>query len=141
PLDRLTFVNRLFYKVLDTGTIIIVPESAAKRRTYDERVLRTFYLENSETKDMETLIKTGIGSQTLTVVSNAALGAMTVFGTPDEIAVAERLVVLHDKARGEVLVELEILEVNRNKLKQYGMELANYSAQVTFSRTGQHGEL
>ena len=123
-LDRLTFVNRLFYKVLDPSTIIVVDEQAAKRRTYDERVLRTFYLENAETKDVETLIKTGIGSQTLTVVSNAALGAMTVFGTPDEIAVAERLVELHDKARGEVMVELEILEVNRNKLKNYGIELS-----------------
>jgi general secretion pathway protein D len=81
-LDRLTFVNRLFYKILDPSTIIIVDESAAKRRTYDERVLRTFYLENAETKDVETLIKTGIGSQTLTVVSNATLGAMTVFGRP-----------------------------------------------------------
>ena len=105
-LDRLTFVNRLFYKVLDPSTIIVVDEQAAKRRTYDERVLRTFYLENAETKDIETLIKTGIGSQTLTVVSNATLGALTVFGTPDEIAVAERLVELHDKARGEVMVEL-----------------------------------
>jgi general secretion pathway protein D len=140
-LDRITFVNRLFYKVLDTTTIIIIPESAAKRRTYDERVLRTFYLENAETKDMETLIKTGIGSQTLTVVSNAALGAMTVFGTPDEVAVAEKIVGLHDKARGEVVVELEILEVNRNKLKQYGIELSNYSAQATFAPTGTAGEL
>ena len=139
-LDRLTFVNRLFYKILDPSTIIVVDESAAKRRTYDERVLRTFYLENAETKDVETLIKTGIGSQTLTVVSNATLGAMTVFGTPDEIAVAERLVELHDKARGEVMVELEILEVNRNKLKQYGIELSNYTVGATFAPTGAAGE-
>src|SRR6185503_7430819 len=32
-LDRLTFVNRLFYKILDPSTIIVVDESAAKRRT------------------------------------------------------------------------------------------------------------
>jgi general secretion pathway protein D len=139
-LDRLTFINRLFYKILDPSTIIVVDESAAKRRTYDERVLRTFYLENAETKDVETLIKTGIGSQTLTVVSNAPLGAITVFGTPDEIAVAERLVGLHDKARGEVMVELEILEVNRNRIKQYGIELSNYSASATFAPTGTPGE-
>jgi general secretion pathway protein D len=140
-LDRLTFVNRLFYKVLDPQTIIVVEESAAKRRTYDERVLRTFFLENAEVKDVETLIKTGIGSQTLTVVSNAALGAVTVLGTPDEIAVAERIVELNDKARGEVVVELEILEVNRNNLKNYGIELSNYTAAVTFAPTGSPGEL
>jgi len=140
-LDRLTFVNRLFYKVLDPSTIIIVPEGAAKRRTYDERVLRTFYLENAEVKDVENLIKTGIGSSTLTVVSNPSLGAITVFGTPDEIAVAERLVSLHDKARGEVVVELEILQVDRHKLKNYGIELSNYEIQATFAPTGSPGEL
>src|SRR5262249_8752674 len=90
---------------------------------------------------VENLIKTGIGSSTLTVVSNAALGAITVFGTPDEIAVAERLVDLHDKARGEVVVELEILEVNKHKLKNYGIELSNYSLQAPFSPTGAQGEL
>jgi general secretion pathway protein D len=140
-LDRLTFVNRLFYKVLDAGTIIVVPETAAKRRTYDERVLRTFYLENAETKDLETLIKTGIGSQTLTVVSNANLGAITVFGTPAEVAVAERLVMLHDKARGEVVVELEVLEINRQRVKDYGIRLSNYELQATFAPTGSPGEL
>jgi hypothetical protein len=31
-LDRIAFVNRLFYKVLDQNTVIIVPDSAAKRR-------------------------------------------------------------------------------------------------------------
>ena len=51
-LDRLTFTNRLFYKVLDQNTIIIVPESPAKRRTYDEVLLQTFYLQNAEVKDV-----------------------------------------------------------------------------------------
>src|SRR4029078_5038625 len=75
------------------------------------------------------------------VVSNAALGAMTVFGTPDEVAVAERLVSLHDKARGEVMVEVEILAINRTKLKDYAIALSNYTAQATFSPTGSAGEL
>ena len=45
-------------------------------------MLRTFYLQNAETKDVETLIKTGIGSQTPRCVSNENLRAITVFGTP-----------------------------------------------------------
>ena len=86
-LDRITFVNRLFYKVLDPNTIIVVDEQAAKRRTYDERVLRTFYLENAETKDIETLIKTGIGSQTLTVSYTS--GSTT--GTSESATSVERI--------------------------------------------------
>ena len=51
-------MNRLFYKVLDQNTIIIVPESRQKRRTYDELLLRTFYLQNAEVNETVNLVKT-----------------------------------------------------------------------------------
>jgi general secretion pathway protein D len=130
-LDRLTFTNRLFYKVLDQNTIIIVPESPAKRRTYDEVLLRTFYLQNAETKDLETVLKQMLGTSAK-VASNATLGSITIIGTVDQLALAERVVEANDKARGEVLVEVEILEVNRNSLKRYGIELSNYQVSADF---------
>jgi general secretion pathway protein D len=123
-LDQITLVNRLFYKVLDQNTIIVVPESQAKRRAYDAVLLQTFYLQNAETKDVEALLKTAVGT-TARVVSNATLGAINVIGTADQIAVASRLLDLNDKARGEVVVEVQILEVDRNRLKKYGIELLN----------------
>jgi len=57
-LDQITFVNRLFYKVLDQNTLIIVPESPTKRRAYDEVVLRTFYLQNADVNETLNLVKT-----------------------------------------------------------------------------------
>jgi general secretion pathway protein D len=134
-LDRLTFTNRLFYKVLDQNTIIIVQESPAKRRTYDEVLLRVFYLQNAETKDLETIIKQMLGTSAK-VASNAMLGSITIIGTVDQLALAERVIAANDKARGEVMVEVEILEVNRNRLKRYGIELSNYAAASTFSPAG-----
>ncbi len=140
-LDQVTFVNRFFYKVLDPNTIIVVPESAAKRRTYDEVLLRTFYLENSDVKEIEAMLKAALGANVKAVVSNPSLSAINILGTADEIAVAERIIDLNDKSRGEVLVEVEILEVNRSRLKQYGIELANYEVQGTFAPTGAAGEV
>ena len=131
-LDRLTFTNRLFYKVLDQNTIIIVPESPAKRRTYDEVLLRTFYLQNAEVKDVETVVKQMLGTSAK-VASNPTLGSLTIIGTVDQLALAERIIGANDKARGEVMVEVQILEVNRNNLKNYGIELSNYSAAATFA--------
>ena len=131
-LDRLTFTNRLFYKVLDQNTIIIVPESPAKRRVYDEVLLQTFYLQNAEVKDVETVIKQMLGT-TAKVASNATLGSLTIIGTVDQLALAERVVGANDKARGEVIVDVEILEINRNKAKQYGIELSNYTVSETFA--------
>ena len=123
-LDQITMVNRLFYKVLDQNTIIIVPESAAKRRAYDALLMQTFYLQNAETKDLEAIVKTAAGT-TARIVSNPILGAINVIGTADQLTVVSRLLDLNDKARGEVVVEVQILEVDREKVRNYGIALAN----------------
>jgi general secretion pathway protein D len=138
-LDQLALTNHLFYKVLDQNTVIIVPESAQKRRQYEELMLRTFYLQNAEVKEVEAIVKNIVGIQK--VVSNATLGAITVMATPDQLALAERIVEANDKARGEVMVDVEILEVNRTLIKQYGIQLSNYEASVTLAPTGASGEV
>ena len=138
-LDRITFVNRLFYKVLDQNTIIIVPESRQKRTSYDELLLRTFYLQNAELNETVNLIKTLAKMQT--VAPNPGLGAISVLGTLHQIAMAERIIESNDKARGEVLVEVRILEINRNNLKRWGLDLSNYTAAATLSPTGAENEV
>jgi general secretion pathway protein D len=131
-LEQLTFANRLFYKVLDPNTIIIVPESQAKRRIYDDVLLRTFYVQNAETKEIEAVVKPLLGTSAR-VVSNPTLGAITIIGTVDQLALAERIIELNDKARGEVMVEVQILEVNRTRLREFGIALSNYDASITLA--------
>jgi general secretion pathway protein D len=132
-LDRLTFVNRLFYKVVDQNTIIIVPESRQKRVAYDELLLRTFFVMNAEINDTVNLVKTL--AKVTTVAGNPSLGAITVLGTVDQVAMAERIIEANDKARGEVVVEVQILEVDRNNLKKWGIDISNYNAKLTLAPT------
>jgi general secretion pathway protein D len=138
-LDQLTRMNGLFYKVLDQNSIIIVNETPQKRRRYDDEVVRTFYLQNAETDDVLNQIRTVAGIQK--AVANKALAAVTVLATPEKVAIAERIVEANDKTKGEVMVEVQILEVNRSRMKQYGIELSNYSASLTLSPTGAQGEV
>jgi general secretion pathway protein D len=138
-LDRVTFVNRLFYKVLDQNTLIIVPESRQKRQAYDELLLRTFFVQNADINETVNLVKTLAKVQT--VAGNQALNAITVLGTLDQIAMADRLIELNDKPRGEILVEVQILEVNRNNLKRWGIDLSNYTAGLTLAPTGREDEI
>jgi general secretion pathway protein D len=138
-LERLTFVNRLFYKVLDQNTLIVVPESRQKRVAYDELLLRTFYVQNAEINDTVNLVKTL--AKVTTVAGNPSLGAITVLGTLDQIAMAERILNANDKARGEVVVEVQILEVNRQAAKKYGIDLSNYVVGATLSPTGTKDEI
>ncbi len=138
-LNQITLVNRLLYKVLDQNTIIVVADSAAKRKIYDENLVQTFYLENAEVNETLQLVKSLAGIQK--AAGNLSLGAITITGTPDELALAARIIETNDKARGEVMVEVNILEVNRNNLKRYGIELSNYEARSTFAPTGVEGEV
>jgi general secretion pathway protein D len=131
-LDQVTFANRLFYKVIDRNTLIIIPESQAKRRVYDDIFLRTFYIQNAEMKEVETVVKTALGAQAK-VVSNPTLGAINVIGTVDELALAERVIDSNDKSKGEVMVDVQILEVDRLRFKQYGIGLANYTASAALA--------
>jgi general secretion pathway protein D len=88
--------------------------------------------------DTLTLIKTIAKIQT--AAGNPSLGAITVVGTLDQIAWAERIIESNDKARGEVMIEVQILNVNRSKLKQYGLRLSNYGAGIEFLPSGNANE-
>ena len=136
-LDKLVLINRLFYKVVDASTIIIVPDNAQKHRQYDDLVLRTFYLVNAEVNTVVNMLRTIAGIQR--VQPNPELKAITVRATPDQIAVAERIVDLNDKTKSEIILDIEILEINRNRLMEYGLQLAEYQVALGFSPAGAVG--
>jgi general secretion pathway protein D len=138
-LDQLCLTNRTFYKVLDQNTVIIVPENRQKRQAYDEALVRTFYLQNAEANDLQNLVRT-IGTITK-VVPNQKLKTITVMANPDKMALVARVIANNDKPLGEVLVEVQVLEVRRSVLKEYGLQLSNYEVRSTFSPTGATGEV
>jgi general secretion pathway protein D len=133
-LDQITFVNRLFYKVLNQNTLMIVPESPQKRRSYDESVLRTFYLQNADTAETLNLVKSLTGIQKAFASPN--LGAISLISTPDKVALAERIIEATDKSKGEVVVEVRVLEVDKTRAKEYGLRLSQYEVGASFMPTG-----
>jgi general secretion pathway protein D len=135
-LDEICLLNQLFYKVIDSNTILVAPDSAVSRRHYDESVVRTFYLQNADLTEMATLIPKLVTSQSLKIATNPSLQALTIRGTADEVALVARVLELNDKPRGEVLVEVEILEVERQKLRDYGLSLSQYQLNGTFNPLG-----
>jgi general secretion pathway protein D len=119
-LNQISLANHLFYKVLDQNTLIIVPEAPANRRKYDDQLVQTFYLESADATETLALVKAIAGIKK--GAANKALGAMTLVGTPDQLAVAARVIETNDKTLAEVVVEVEILQVRSQKLKDYGIE-------------------
>jgi general secretion pathway protein D len=122
-LTSVTSSTRNFYKVTAPRTITIVPDTPAKRREYEDEVVRTFYLSNAELKDTIDLLRIVVDLRRLAGVPGT--NAITIKDTPERLAAAGRIITAIDKARPEVVIDVELLEVDRKKLREFGLQLAS----------------
>ena len=136
-LEQILVANRLYFKPLDQSTILIVPDNPQKRRQYDEQVIQTFYLSNAELNDVLNLIRSVMQIQR--IATNPQLNAITLRDTPDKIAIAQKIIEANDKSRSEILLNIEILEVDRDRALQYGVDLSTYSVTQTLNVNGATG--
>jgi len=114
-----------FYKVLDEHTIIVAEDTPQNRRDYEDLVIKTFFLSNAEVKDVDKMLRSLIEARRL--ATNEQLNAITLRDTADKVAIAEKLIEINDKAKAEVLVDVELMEVNSTKLRELGTKLSTYS--------------
>ncbi|MEE8111372.1 MAG: secretin N-terminal domain-containing protein [Acidobacteriota bacterium] len=130
-LEILMLQNKHFFTVWDENTLIIADDSRQKRQEYEDLVIQTFYLSNAEVKEMQTLLRTLLDARQ--VVQNDKLNAITIRDTPDRVAVAERIIRLNDKAKAELIIDIHLLELNRNTLRTLGIDLTSKSLGISFS--------
>jgi len=112
--------NQLEEQILDGNTVLIYPNTAAKQKDYQEMVVRTFFLTNIEAKTMANTLKTIVKSHDIVV--DDKLNMVIVRDTPEAIKIAEKLVALEDVAEPEVMLEVEVLEVQRTLLQNLGIQ-------------------
>ena len=122
-LTSVTSSTRNFYKVTAPRTITIVPDTPAKRREYDDEIIRTFYLSNAELKDTIDLLRIVVDLRRLAGVPGT--NAITIKDTPERLAAAGRIIAAIDKSRPEVVIDVELLEVDRRKLREFGLQVAS----------------
>ena len=118
-LKSLMVANGNFYKVIDEHTIIILKDTKQNHDKYDDKIIKVFYLSYADPTELKNNVRllTGIKE----VFENKDLNCVVVMGTPQQIAIANRIVSLNDKPKAEVLVDFELLEVNRSNLDQLGI--------------------
>ncbi|HSL23238.1 MAG TPA: secretin N-terminal domain-containing protein [Vicinamibacterales bacterium] len=127
--DALTSVaasTRNFYRVTAPRTVTVIPDTAAKRREYEEEVVRTFYVSNADLKEVIDLLRIVVDARKIAPIN--ATNALTIKDTPERIAAAARVLSAIDKARPEVVIDVELLEVDRTRLKEYGLQVASPGA-------------
>jgi general secretion pathway protein D len=142
-LAQIMLANGLFYKVVNERTILVASDTQQNRAKYEEMVIRTFYLSNAEAAEIQTLLNTVARPtvQTNLPVPQIAAGGknantITVRGTASQVAIIERIIEANDKPKAEIVLDVEILEVNKARAKQYGLELSSYAIGINFSPEG-----
>ena len=118
-----------FYKVLDPQTIIIAADTPQNRRNYEDLVIQAFFLSNADVKDALTILRSLIGARQIAM--NEQLNAIILRDTADKVKVAEKIIETIDKAKAEVVVDVELLQLSTSKIRDLGVQLSNY--QVTQS--------
>ena len=118
-IDLVLGQNQLARQVLSENMVLIYPNTAAKQKDYQDQIVKTFYLNTATPKDVQDLLKTVLEAKTLVV--NERANAIVMRDTPENIRMAEKLVASVDLAEPEVMLEVEVLEISRNRLQQLGI--------------------
>ena len=112
-----------FFRITVERTVTIIPDTPAKRREYEEEIVRTFYLSNADVAETIDLLRLVVDLRRLAPV--AATNAISVKDTPERMEAAAKLIKAIDKARAEVVIEVNLLEVDRQTLRDYGLQFAS----------------
>ena len=122
-LHALSDQTRTFYRVTAPRAVLIIPDTPTKRREYEEEVVRVFYLSNADLKETMDLLRMVLDARRISPVTGT--NALTVKDTPERVDAAARLLTAIDKARPEVIIDVELLEVDRTRLQEYGLQIAS----------------
>lgn len=125
-LERVMQAANHFYKVLDEHTIIIVPDNPQARRDYEDLVIRTFYLSNGDAEQVTNVVRTMIEARNLFPLKS--LNAITIRDTADKVRIAEKIIEANDKAKAEVVVDVELLQIDLNNIQNFGAFITGLSS-------------
>jgi general secretion pathway protein D len=139
-LEILGYQSKTFWRALTPNTILISPDSIAKRKESEQNILMTYYLTNlaqpADLTEVTGLLRTTLELTKVTAVPS--LNAIIVRGTPDQVAIAGKLIDDMDKAKPEVVIEVAVIQITRDRLRNLGTTLPT-SATVTMSAGGASG--
>lgn len=121
-MELLLLTNKLFAKAVTENTVIIIPKTPAKAKQYQDLVIHTFYLSHIEAKKAVNLLRALLQLKQIHV--NEELNALIVRDEPERIRLAQKVIEANDIPDAEVMMEVEIIEVGRDKLSELGLNLS-----------------
>jgi len=122
-LEITALESKTFWRPVTPNTIFVAQDNPAKRKELEQSVLKTFYLSNlsqpTELQDVVNAIRAVLDVQR--VQQLLSQNALVVRGTPDQIALAEKLVEDLDKPRPEVIIDIAVMQVSKDRSRTLGL--------------------
>ncbi len=122
-LDISALMTKTFWKAVTPNTIMVIPDNAAKRRSYEEQIIKTFYLSNTlqaaELNEIVQLLRTIVDVKRIS--PSTANNAIIIRDTPDKMAVCEKIIRDIDQARPEILIQVAVLQARRDRARELGI--------------------
>jgi len=122
-LEIVALESKTFWRPVTANTIFVAADNPAKRKELEQSVIKTFYLSNlsqpTELQDVVNAMRTILEVQRIQQLPSQ--NAIVVRGTPDQVALAEKLVDDIDKPKPEVVVEVAVMQVSRQKMRILGI--------------------
>lgn len=122
-LEIVAMESRTFWRPVTPNTIFVAQDTQAKRRELEQNVIKTFYLGNvsgpTDLQDIVNAIRTVLEVQRIQQIPSQ--NAIVIKGTPDQLALAQKMVDDIDKGKPEVVVDVVVAQVRRDKTRNLGI--------------------
>jgi general secretion pathway protein D len=126
-IRSLTETTGHFFRVESPHLITIVPDTQNKRLQYERQVAQTFYLSSADLVETADTLRIVLGIRQ--IAQHAGTNSITMVDTWEQVRSAQRIIKALDRSPGEVVVDVELMEVNRTHLEQYGIPLLSAGAE------------
>lgn len=140
-VSTLCLASKNFFRIINEKTIIIVPDQPVKRAQYELNAIKTFYLSNINAQDVQITLQQMLRTQfkAPTIIVDKNLNSVTIRDVPEVLELAEKIIKLWDKPKGEIIIDLEIMEVSRIKLKKLGLDLDQHVVGFKYNASEETG--
>jgi general secretion pathway protein D len=137
-LDIVALQSKTFWEPVASNVILVSDDNPTNRRAYEDEICKTFYLSNVTTEadlnDIVTALRNTLGAAGVTahLAPIKSLNAIVMRDTPDRVLLADRIIHAIDKAKPEVVIQVQFLEARRDLVRDLGVNPGT-SASITFS--------
>jgi general secretion pathway protein D len=122
-INLLLITTKTFYKEIGVNTVLVSPDTREKREQYNELIIKSFALRSIPAKEMASILKGVLGLKS--ILTNESLNTVLIRADMEALRLAEEIITINDRKPAELILDVEILEVNRTKAEQIGLDVGS----------------